>query len=47
MYGGVEIWLHSFLSSPIDRSGLYHAPAILPPGKNTGWVKYIINKEKY
>jgi hypothetical protein len=40
-YGGVEVWLHSLLTSALDGCGQLHVPAALPLGKQTpvgiGW----------
>jgi hypothetical protein len=41
-YGGVDVWIHAFLTSELVVSGQLHAPAALPPGKeplNTHWIE--------
>jgi hypothetical protein len=37
--GGVEVWLHSFLNSQLERSGHIYATTALIPGKVPANIK--------
>jgi hypothetical protein len=47
-YGGVNVYIHIFLTSALEESGQLHGSAALPPGKNRRYPleRGLVNIEK-